>query len=123
MGILLRSRSISRCLGKPDFLDDASARRRTHEKTDFLSLLRSGILVMILDTSDVVVSQLLLKLYTFLNLTVAIHHEFPQADIENIVSGFTSPSYKGTFKVSRKWVNEYLIEDMVRLVVWMSFRY
>jgi len=32
----LRNHSISRCLAKPNFLDDASARRRTHEKTDFL---------------------------------------------------------------------------------------
>ena len=41
----LKNHSASRCLAKPNFLDDASARRRTHEKTEFLiNSFDSGIL-------------------------------------------------------------------------------
>ena len=34
--VIFRNHTGSRCLAKLDFLDDANARRKTHEKTDFL---------------------------------------------------------------------------------------
>jgi Plavaka transposase len=55
----LRNHSASRCLAKPNFLDDTSARRRTHKKTDFLiNSFNPGILWDDFGIrSDVVVSQ------------------------------------------------------------------
>lgn len=56
---------VSRCLAKPNFLDDASARRRTHEKTEFLiNSFNPGILWDDFGIrNDVLVSQLSQQLF------------------------------------------------------------
>lgn len=99
---LLRSHSASRCLAKPNFLDDASARRRTHEKTELLfDSFDSRILWDDFGIrSDVVVSQLSSQLFWYTlsksNCVVAVYTWISTGwHSRTIVSGFTSSSHQG----------------------------
>ena len=93
----LRNNSTSRHLAKPNFLDDASARHRTHEKTEFLiNSFNPGILWDDFGIrSDVVVSQLFRKACSNSNCMVAIHTWISVGwHSHTIVSWFTSSGHQ-----------------------------
>ncbi|KAI5886109.1 uncharacterized protein SCHCODRAFT_02673152 [Schizophyllum commune H4-8] len=85
-----------KCDAEPDDLDSENARRRTHEKTDFLiSVFDPGIL-----WSDFGVRV----------DVVPFTHEFPRADIHELLSpDLLHQVIKGTFKDHLvTWIGEYL---------------
>ncbi|KAL1718599.1 hypothetical protein EV715DRAFT_291211 [Schizophyllum commune] len=85
-----------KCDAQPDDLDSENARRRTHEKTDFLiSIFDPGIL-----WSDFGVRV----------DVVPFTHEFPRADIHELLSpDLLHQVIKGTFKDHLvTWIGEYL---------------
>ncbi|KAL1673537.1 hypothetical protein EV122DRAFT_255108 [Schizophyllum commune] len=86
-----------KCDADPDHLDDGGARRRTHEKTDFLiDVFDPGILWSDFGVRDDV---------------VPFTHEFPRADIHELLSpDLLHQVIKGTFKDHLvTWVGEYLV--------------
>ncbi|KAJ7106760.1 hypothetical protein C8R44DRAFT_545237, partial [Mycena epipterygia] len=85
-----------KCDAKPDNLDTRDARRRTHEKTDFL--------ITCFDPGT------LWDDFGIRSDVVPFTHDFPRADIHELLSpDLLHQVIKGTFKDHLvEWVNEYL---------------
>ncbi|KAH8994183.1 hypothetical protein EDB86DRAFT_3064749 [Lactarius hatsudake] len=88
-----------KCLARPDFLDDLSAHRRTHEKTDLL--INSFNPVVLWDD------------YGIRSDVMPFTHEFPRADIHELICpDLLHQVIKGTFKDNLvAWVGQYQIEE------------
>ncbi|KAH8979145.1 hypothetical protein EDB86DRAFT_2814988 [Lactarius hatsudake] len=88
-----------KCLARPDFLDDLSAHRRTHEKTDLL--INSFNPVVLWDD------------YGIRSDVTPFTHEFPRADIHELICpDLLHQVIKGTFKDNLvAWVGQYQIEE------------
>ncbi|KAH9012978.1 hypothetical protein EDB84DRAFT_1278416, partial [Lactarius hengduanensis] len=88
-----------KCLSRPDFLDDLSACRRTHEKTDLL--INSFKPVVLWDD------------YGIRSDVMPFTHEFPRADIHELICpDLLHQVIKGTFKDHLvMWVGQYQIEE------------
>ncbi|KAH9028665.1 hypothetical protein EDB85DRAFT_1867717 [Lactarius pseudohatsudake] len=88
-----------KCLARPDFLDDLSARLRTHEKTDLL--INSFNPVVLWDD------------YGIRSDVMPFTHEFPRADIHELICpDLLHQVIKGTFKDHLVlWVGQYQIEE------------
>ncbi|KAH9161473.1 hypothetical protein EDB89DRAFT_1913859 [Lactarius sanguifluus] len=88
-----------KCLARPDFLDDPSAHRRTHEKTDLL--INSFNPKVLWDD------------YGTHSDVMPFTHEFPRTDIHELLCpDLLHQVIKGTFKDHLvMWVNQYQIEE------------
>ncbi|KAH9032130.1 hypothetical protein EDB85DRAFT_2073967 [Lactarius pseudohatsudake] len=88
-----------KCLARPDFLDDPSAHRRTHEKTDLL--INSFNAEVLWDD------------YGTRSDVMPFTHEFPRADIHELLCpDLLHQVIKGAFKDHLvTWVNQYQIEE------------
>ncbi|TEB36772.1 hypothetical protein FA13DRAFT_1893563 [Coprinellus micaceus] len=85
-----------KCLACPENLDDPSARRRTHEKTDFAINTYSPTEIW--------------ERFRIRDDVVPFTHHFPQADIHELMApDLLHQLIKGTFKDHIvTWVNEYI---------------
>ncbi|TEB28410.1 hypothetical protein FA13DRAFT_1711732 [Coprinellus micaceus] len=85
-----------KCLARPENLDDPSARRRTHEKTDFAINTYSPTEIW--------------ERFGIRDDVVPFTHHFPRADIHELMApDLLHQLIKGTFKDHIvTWVNEYI---------------